>query len=267
MLATRASLLLGLAGLCSALLSAQVKSPSERLAFAHSLYYTPTTAGLKSFTCDAQVDWKALLTRVSGSDTPDDDATLKYLQTVHLAIADDLKGQGSLQWNAPAAPPADKEQAIKQMQQGFQTAIGGFFQSWNAYMNGSMVPMPDSTVTVTANGDGLHLSGTSKEMQFDEDFDKNILLTQVLVVTPDLKVLAKPTYVSTPDGLIVSAVTSQINQPPSAPVSEVTFRTEYAKVDSFQIPSRLIVDVKNVTSFEVALSSCKVVVADWAKKP
>jgi hypothetical protein len=248
-------------------LSAQDKSARERLFAAHAMYYTPTASGLTSFYCDTTIDWKATLTRIAGKEIPDDNPTLKFLQTVHLSVADDLKDKGSLGWTVASDPPEGKENAIKQMREGLQTSVEGFFQSWNAYMNGSMVPLPDSTVTVTKSGDGVHLSGESKDMKFDEDFDKNMLLTQALVVGPNLRVLATPTFQRTPDGLVVSAVTSQMNQPPTAPQTEATFRIDYATVDSFQIPSHIALNVKNTASFEFNFSACQVSIAEWAKTP
>jgi hypothetical protein len=253
--------------LCFTPLIAQDKGAIDRLSSAHAQYYTPTASGLKSFRCEAAIDWKAMLTRLSGKEIPDDNPALKYLQTVHLSVADELNGQGSMDWTSSDVPPEGKEEGFKQMREGLQTTVAGFFQSWNAYMNGSMVPLPDRTVTVIRSGDGFHLSAGATDTKIDEDFDKNMLLLQVRVVTPDLKVLATPTYIGTADGLLVTSVNSRINQPPTAPETEVTFRVEYAKVESFQLPSRLVVDVKNTGGFDFAFSACKVSVTDWAKKP
>jgi hypothetical protein len=251
---------------CTTLL-AQDKDPKARLTAAHALYYTPTASGLKSFHCDAAIDWKSMLTRLSGVDIPDDNPALKFLQTVHLSVDDELKGNGALGWTSESDPPTDKAAAIKQIQDGLKTSVSGFFQTWNVYMNGSMVPIPDSTVTITNAGDGIHLSGTSDDSKFDEDFDKNMLLTQVLVVNPNMKVVATPTYASTPDGLLVSAVANQVSQPSTAPPADAVFRIDYLKVETFQIPSRIVFDIKNTGVIEIALNSCHVALADWAKKP
>src|SRR5579859_3254365 len=226
-------------------LPAQNKDPRARLTAAHALYYTPTTAGLKSFHCEAAIDWKSMLTRLTGVDIPDNNPALKFLQTVHLSVDDELKGNGSLGWSSESDAPQDKAAAIKQIQEGLKTSVAGFFQTWNVYMNGSMVPLPDSTLTIADAGEGVHLSGTSDGSSFDEDFDKNMLLTEVLVVNPNMKVLATPTYTSTPDGLLVSAVTSKVSQPSTAPPAEAIFRIDYLKVETFQIPSRVVFDVKN----------------------
>jgi len=244
----RALLLSGVVCLGCHSLMAQEKSPRDRLLNAHGQYYTPTASGLKSFRCDGVIDWKAMLTRLSGTDIADDNPAVQFLRTVHLSVVDELKGKGSLEWTSSAPLPAGKEEGINQIRNGLQTSVGGFFQSWNAYMNGSMVPLPDSTLTITPAGTGFHLSGSSQGMKIDEDFDQNMVLSQVLVMSPNIKVLARPTYTSTANGLIVSAVTSKMNQPPSAPEVEATFRIDYAKVDAFQIPSRVVFDVKTPAS-------------------
>ena len=246
---------------------AQDKESRDRLTAAHALYYTPTSSGLKSFHCDANIDWKSMLTRLSGVEISDDNASLKFLQTVHLSVSDDLKGAGKLEWTAAGDPPPGKEGAMKEIQEGLQTSVSGFFQSWNAYMNGGMVPLPDSSVVVSKSGDGVHLSSVPGDSKFDEDYDKNMLLTQVLVVTPTMKVLATPTYSNTPDGLLVSIVTSEVSQPPTASPAVAIFRIEYAKMSAFQIPSRVIFDIKNTGLIEISFNACQVSLADWAKKP
>lgn len=252
--------------LCSTSILAQDKAASDRLFAARAQYFTPTANGLKSFHCEATIDWKALLTRISGTEIPQDNPKLKYLQTVHLSVVDQLKGRGSMEWSDTGVPPAGTEEGLKQTRDGLQIMMDGFFQSWNAYMNGGMVPLPDKSVEVTTAGVGIRLHGTSTNTKFDEDFDENMLLTQVVVDTPEMKVVAIPTYVRTDDGLIVSAVAAQVNKPPSAPAMEVTFHVEYAKVDSFQIPSHVVYDIKNVGVFEVGFNTCQVSVADSAQK-
>jgi hypothetical protein len=82
-----------------------------------------------------------------------------------------------------------------------------------------------------------------------------------------MKVVALPTYVRTDDGLVVSVVASQVNEPSSAPPMDVSFRVEYAAVDSFRIPSHIVYDVKNVSVIEVGFNTCQVSGADSLQKP
>jgi len=106
----------------------QDKALHDRLAAAHAQYYTPTASGLTSFQCQAMIDWKASLERWSGQQIADDNQFLKYLQTVHLSVSDQLRGNGSLDWVDTAAPPEGKEASVKQMREGFQSMIAGFFR-------------------------------------------------------------------------------------------------------------------------------------------
>jgi hypothetical protein len=260
-------LFLVIACVCGTSTPAQDSSARDKLIAAHGQYYTPTASGLQSFHCDVAIDWKAMLTRIRGNEIADDSPILKYLRAVHLGVTDQLKGQGSLEWSDTAAPPDGKEEAAKQLRIGLQTTLAGFFQTWNAYMNGTMVPLPDRSVDVTTTETGFHLHSTASDVKTDEDFDKNMLLIQVLVEAPEIKVASVPSYVKSVDGLVVSEVASKINQPPSAPPVEADFRVEYAKVGTFQIPSHVTVDVKNVGLFEFQFSACQVSVADWAQKP
>lgn len=248
------------------LLHAQDKELRDRLAAAHSQYYTPTASGLKSFHCDAAIDWKTLLSRFSGTEIPEDNPALQSLLTVHLAVSDDLHGAGSLEWTSTDAPPENINAPVTQIRDGLKTAVAGFFQSWNAYVNGSMVPLADPTVSLAKSGDGMHLTATDRGMTIDEDFDKNMLLTQAVVVSPSVKVIAIPIFTPTSDGLLVSTVQNKVNQPPTAPETDATFRIDYARVDAFQIPSRIIFDIKNTGVIEIGFKTCKVSVADWANK-
>jgi hypothetical protein len=59
---------------------------------------------------------------------------------------------------------------------------------------------------------------------------------------------------------------SQVHQPPDAPETDATFRIDYTKVESYQIPSHVVFDIKNTGVIEIGFSACKVTVADWAKK-
>ena len=231
---------------------------NSRFMAARALYYTPTVQGLKSFRCKVDFDWKDLLTRFSGADVKDDNPILQYLRSIQLTASDDLKGDGRLEWTAPGAPPTGKESAVAQIKDGMQQMMIGFFSSWNAYMNGNMVPAPDSTTTITESADGFHLHAASQGTEVTELFDKNLLLTEAHVVQPTSDVFAYPTYNDTPDGRIVSAVRTVFRQPPTAPPAELNIRVSYTPVQKFRLPAQLDYELKNVGSFEFKFSGCTV---------
>jgi hypothetical protein len=143
--------------------------------------------------------------------------------------------------------------------------MSGFFESWNAYMNGKMVPVPDASYAVVPSGQGAHMSRSANGESIAEDFDKDMLLVQALMESPGLRVLSKPTFTPTADGLVVTEVANQMNQPPSAPEPEVIlFHIAYAQVDSYRIPSRVAIELKGTGLVEINLNACQVV-ADRTK--
>jgi hypothetical protein len=245
---------------------AQTTPANTRLSSARALYYTPTVQGLKSFRCTVNFDWKDFLTRFSGggADVNDDNPLLQYMRTVHLTVSDNLNGDGHLDWTATGTAPAGKEESIARMKDGMQQMMVGFFSSWNAYMNGNMVPLPDSTTTVAENGDWLKLHAATEGAEVTELFDKNLLLTEAHVVQPTSDVFAYPTYDDTPDGRVVSAIRTVYRQPPTAPPAELNIRVSYAPVQGFRLPETLSYELKNVGSFVFKFSACYVQKTDKA---
>jgi hypothetical protein len=240
----------------------QMLNAPARLLAARKLYYTPTAQGLRSFHCNATVDWKAMLTRFSGSAVPDNNPFLVYLQGVRMEVSDTLDGDGKLTWTDTSTAPADLKASRDQMHDGLLQMISGFYQSWNQFVNGGMVPAPDTTTTETNNDDGgLHMHGKDATTVFDEDFDKNMLLLSAHVVMSNLDNTAYPTYEASTDGLRVNRVRNVLHQPPTGPAQEVSMAVTYAPVGGFQLPSTLAVTLVGTGEFDFAFNGCTVTTA------
>jgi len=243
--------------------STQTLSPAERVARARATYYTPTAGGLASFHCDVVFDWKDLFTRLNGTPVADDDPFLRYLSSTHLSVTDDLHGNGVLEWSNTATPPEDKAARAAQLKNGLQQMIGGFFESWNEFVNGDMFPDPDRTLTVTATDTGYLLHSAAGD-PVDEKFDSNMLLTEVHIAMKDADVVTHPKYVDTEHGRMISVIQAVSRTLPSGPSTELTIRMEYLPVSSFQIPSVMTVDVENIGVIRMKFTQCSVKTADAA---
>ena len=111
--------------------------------------------------------------------------------------------------------------------------ISGFYQSWNQFVNGGMVPAPDTSTTETNTADGgLHMHGSDATTVFDEDFDKNMLLLSAHVVMTNLDNTAYPTYEASTEGLRVNKVHNVLHQPPTAPAQDVSMAVTYMPVST-----------------------------------
>jgi hypothetical protein len=236
----------------------QQNQAADRINLARGTYYTPTANGLDSFHCTASMDWKDSVTRFAGKDAQANSAFLAYVDTVHLSVSDNLHAAGSLQWTSATTPPEAIQPNVEQVRNGLQRMFTGFFETWNPYMNGEMVPSPDAATTITQVGDTLKLHQQSGPMAIDEFLDKNLLLTRIHVSGSEMEVVAFPTYIDTPDGRVVSSVRSTIRQPPTAPPVEITMAATYTRVQGFRLPSKVTFEVQNVGTFVLNLSECTV---------
>jgi len=231
-------------------------SLKDRLYWGKTLYYNPTASGLKTFQCNVDYNWKDFLSRFSGTTIADDNPTLVYLQSTKLSIFDDLKSGGKLVWVNSATVPTGLNDHMTQMRTGMQQMVEGYFQSWNVFMNGSIVPAAEDSSNLSERDGHLLIHEVDKSITVDMDFDQNMLLVSMRALLSDSDTVMIPTFIQSPDGLLLGYAHSIIHQPPNAPPTEVNFTTTYAKVGKYQLPSKMNYEVKNVGVFEFPLSGC-----------
>jgi hypothetical protein len=252
---------LALALLCLSPLyvGAQAKTPAERLALARATYYTPTTDGLRTFDCQVSTNWKDFLTRAnSGKDIADDNPLLKYLNSATITLHNALWSSAEVRWSEATPAPENLQESAAKMKEGITKMLDGYFKSWNAYLNGTMVPVPDKSTTISSTPDGIHLSAGGGGTKLDEDYDSNMLLTKAHVLMDESDVIASPTFSDTPRGRIISEVKSEVRQPPTAPPVFVTMSAKYQTIGGYEIPSVLHFEVRNLLQIDFALNGCKV---------
>lgn len=252
--------LLAFSALCVAQPALKTSAPQKlesRLLSARATYYTPTSAGLRGFHCTLNMDWPRLF-QGFGNPIAEDNPAMHYLRSVRLSVSDSLRGEGQLEWADTSTPPDAFAKGGAQMRDGLKQMMTGFFKSWNAYMNGGMVPVPDDTVTLTQNADGLRLHTANSQFDVTEDFDNNVLLKQAHVLTSEMDILALPAYDQTPEGLRIASIASTIRQPKTAPPVLSTMTIKYAPVSGYQIPNFIGINIQNVGNFDFPLSNCAV---------
>lgn len=230
----------------------------DRLVAARALYYTPTTAGLESFGCKVSIDWKGFLANASGKEIKDDNPALKYLNSVQLTTQDRLRGGGSLEWSSAEAPSGTLQEALMKMKGGVEGMFSGFYQLWNPYLNGSMVPRPDKNTRLTQQDAGIHLHAATGTTSLDEDYDRNMLLTSVDATTESNEVKTTPVYSDTPDGRVIAEIRSEYRQPATAPPTYFNLTVTYQSVGGYRIPAIIRYAIKNVMQTDFNLTDCTI---------
>jgi len=236
----------------------QADAAMQRYLLARATYYTPTADGLRTFDCKVSADWKDFLSRASGKDIGEDHPAVKYLNSVNITVHNTLRSKAEVHWGETAPAPANLQDGTTKMREGIAQMLEGYFQSWNAYLNGAMVPLPDKSTKISFTPEGTHLAAIAPKMSVDEDFDKNMLLTRVHVLTDGNDTIAMPTFTDTARGRTISEVRSEVRQPQTAPPVYITLAAKYQTVAGYEIPSVLHFEVQNVTQLDFALTGCVV---------
>ena len=252
------SLAIAALSLCALSASAQQNKAADRLSVARALYYTPTTSGLKSFHCNVSIDWKAFLDGFSPTPIAADNPVLLYLKSTKLSLSDDLHGKGAFLWTDTTTPPEAFASGGTKMRGGMEQMFDAYFEAWNAYANGSMVPVPDKTVAVTPSGEGVELRGLDPKETLVEKYDKDMLLTEVKIVNDKTDELDTPTFTRSPDGLILTNLHMIVKQSPTAPPTTLDIGTTYTRVGAYQLPSSVTFALQNVGTFLFTISACQI---------
>lgn len=250
---------------------AQTDAATQRYLLARATYYTPTTSGLRTFDCKVSTDWRAFLSRAAGKEIADDNPAVKYLNSVNITVHDTLRSKAEVHWDESTPAPENLQGATAQMRDGVRQMLEGYFQSWNGFLNGTMVPAPDPSTKISISTDGTHLAAAATNTSLDEDFDKNMLLTRAHILMKDSSdTIVFPSFLESPRGRIIAELRSEVRQPPTAPPVYITMSAKYQTVGGYDIPSTLHFDVQNAAQLDFALTGCVVNAATPAaetKKP
>ena len=232
-------------------------SLAEQLSLARLRYYTPTTSGLRSYHCEVTANWSEMLGHLSGGTVTPDNPFITYLNSTHLFVDDDLHGAGHLVWAATGVLPAELQTQGDQFRDGIQKMFAGYFSSWDAYLNGTMVP-PPAGLTLSRTPSGFMAREKAVTSETEITFDPHWLLLKAHVVQTEADTVAVPTYKSTPEGLLITDVESTITNPPSPQPTRLAIHTDYQRVDGFSLPAHIRFDLHNAGQFDFDLKGCTV---------
>lgn len=231
-------------------------SPAAAMDKARALYYTPVDRGFQGFHCDVNFDWKTFIQKASNQSLSEDDARLRYLQSVHLSVDDEVRKGGALHWNAPSPPPDNTEDSVDKIREGLQQVWSGFLQSWNGFVSGDLMTV-DKNALVERTSQGYRVAVRTGSSLAEERFSAALLLQEIHVTTPTLESTIEPSFSPGSEGFVVSRISSSERQLPASSAVQVTMKVSYSPISRFQIPSDLQVTV-GPAKFEYRLVNCTV---------
>ena len=243
-------------------LSAQTANDNDAwLTQTARLYYSSAKAGLKGFDCTLRPDWHALYATNGSSMSASDQQNIATLNQVGIVLHARMKGGSTMDWNPPAQLNSDQSSLVGNMHDALnQTIVEGFMQFWTPFIENSVVPESSDGLEMTAISDGgrkIHAKDSDSEV--DETFDSGRILRQYNVVMTSARIEVTPTYSPSAQGMIISHFHAFIHPADStAATQEMNVEVQYETIDSFPLPTHLIMEVTGVATLHVALEGCSV---------
>jgi len=221
------------------------------------LYYTPTTAGLRSFSCDARLDWHGILERASAGKTiPADAPAVVYLNKVKISFTATMDGKSNIDWTQPTGEFPGEVSSYNQMKGGVQQMLQGFFQFWAPNINGTLLPGPKDDFRLVAENGGYRIYVSDAENSVEEVVDHDRVFKELHVKTPSMAGDFALTFSPSPEGLKITGADGNVSQNGGAP-AHIRFGLDYQPVGGFQVPRNVSMEVVNVGRFDYIFENCK----------
>ncbi len=221
------------------------------------LYYTPTTAGLSSFSCDARLDWHGILVRAAaGTTIPADAPAVVYLNKVKISFTATMDGKSTIDWTPPEGAFPGETSSYDQMKGGVQQMLQGFFQFWAPNINGTLLPSPNDDFRLETESAGYRIYISDPQNSVVEVLDRDRVFKELHVKTPSMTGDFALTFTPSPEGLRITGADGNVSQNGGGP-AHIKFGLDYQPAGSFQVPRNVSMEVVNVGRFDYVFENCK----------
>jgi hypothetical protein len=228
----------------------QLSAPDKKLVeSARARYYNLEASGLESFACSVKFD----ISTVPLLPSTGDSSTRQLVEKTTFVLTLDKKGP-LVQHHYPAdVTQADQQQAAQTIDL-LTSLVSGLFQTWLSKGFQGPIPPFDSQIESANSTDNgyifnLRVPGAPIQVFTNKDY----LVTEIVSVGGKLH--EKPTYVSSPDGLIL--VENQADSEQANPV-EIKYELEPTLVDGLRLPGSAHLRVNDNIDLKFALHECRV---------
>jgi hypothetical protein len=236
---------------------------NEWLAKTSKLYFSSAKAGLAGFNCEIHPDWHALFVSANkGAEAPKSDVYLAQLKKVRVRMHARMQGGSTIEWLADSSdgnPPSSETNAvIDNMHQTVQQILEGFLQFWSPFMEVTVVPPKAEGLEITHSATSHTIHAKQGTTELTEIFNSNLVLEHFNVTLAGTSIKLAPTFVPTPQGLLVKTFATEIVPAGTAPeqTQKMQVRVDYQTVNNQTIPGQLNMEIVGTGNFSFAFDGC-----------
>lgn len=254
------------AGAAAPLQPASVASLNDTLlAKATNLYASATKSGLRGFDCQVHPDWNKMMSSArKGEAIAADDPKLALLGGVNITLRARLKGDSTLEWQAPEHPEKPPDSAAASMldrtHRGMEQTLTGVIKLWVPLVDGSVAEaLGEEGADLSQTANGYRLLSKGKYASVTEEFDSNLLLKHFINTSSGTTVDIAPVFEPTQQGLLLKSFVAHVQVGAAAAIpQEIRVGIDYQTVSGMQIPARFDIDLPSVVNMDFALDRCTV---------
>jgi hypothetical protein len=172
------------------------------LATARAQYYNLSFLGVKSFTCNVDIDWDALFKQFDGAPLPADSPMMVYLMKSRLGVKETVVSGAEVTWANSGTPPDAVADTASKLRSAIQKMLHGFFEAWTPLINGQF--FLDKVASAKSTDAGYEVMEKPPNKDLDTlIFDKNLLLHHVSSISTEETTEIELKYLPTQQGLLL----------------------------------------------------------------
>lgn len=232
----------------------------EILKRARQSYYSLQQEGMAQFQCTTTVNWDYTLEDLRKSNPSGFATATRIFKPLRFLITHSLNGHTSVTHNELQAENEQQAQGFKQMYEGMDQAMTGFFESWNAFAVHIPLPDPSSEFQLEDREAGYLVSYKDGGADIATDMGKNFAITQLKVSAQSFSSTIEPKFNRSNKGFILSSYHAYYRNATGADATELQVWIDYQDVDHLKLPQRLrLTGSYSGTPFkmEVLFSACQ----------
>ena len=220
---------------------AHTQDKGDFIRAAQGAYYSLPKEGIIELQCSVAPDWAAILRHEMKTEVKPDNAGLKLLNGVRFWVSVSETGKAKLTHQVddyPQSPTSmdDLQKAIG----GVEETVDGFWRTASIFLFTSVLPNPETAYRLSERDGSQLLSYRDGGYDIVTTLDKDYVISEVEVSSATLSSSLKPKFTKTKAGFLLTAYDADYKQGAADP-AHVSVQITYQDVESFQLPSDLVV--------------------------
>ena len=204
-------------------------------------YYSLPKKGITELQCSVAPDWAAILRQEMKAEVKPDNAALKLLNGVRFWVSVSETGKAKLTHQVDHYPqsPRDMDNLQKAIG-GAEETVDGFWRTASVFLFTSALPKPETAYQLSEQDGTYLLSYRDGGFDIVTTLAKDYAISEVKVTSATLSSSLKPKFTKTNAGFLLTAYDADYKQGDADP-AHVSVQITYQDVESFQLPSDLVV--------------------------